>query len=223
VCASTDNTKLPISRPLWRELRGLEPATSGVTGRSWRFRAERGSAETCGESRAFRPEVCGYCRASAGASGDLLRDQCGMSSCLCSNQSGVSAGFNSCLAPRPWIARSARSRKTTSSVLQQRAGLKQPPSAVAAEATTGFKRRWMFAVMSSTKAVTRLQPWLHEFGVRTPKRAGKRSHGTRRWRSPAREFNDPASADARSRYRQLSMEPLWNVMKKGLLAGDTLR
>jgi hypothetical protein len=34
---------------------GLEPTTSGVTGRSWRLRAERGLAGICGVSRAFRP------------------------------------------------------------------------------------------------------------------------------------------------------------------------
>jgi hypothetical protein len=36
---------------------GLEPATSGVTGRSWRLRVERGYAGICGGSMAFRP--CG--------------------------------------------------------------------------------------------------------------------------------------------------------------------
>src|SRR6266508_1092272 len=76
---------------------GLEPATSGVTGRSWRFRAEREAAGIPGNSGIPRPCRCGDWREPAGASGSLVRDQCGMSSCLCSNQSGVSAGFNSCL------------------------------------------------------------------------------------------------------------------------------
>jgi hypothetical protein len=38
---------------------GLEPATSGVTGRSWRFRLERGLAGIRGLSRAFRWRRCG--------------------------------------------------------------------------------------------------------------------------------------------------------------------
>jgi hypothetical protein len=57
---------------------GLEPATSGVTGRSWRLRAEPGSAGIPGTSRAFRPRRCGDWPVLAGASGDLLRDVRGM-------------------------------------------------------------------------------------------------------------------------------------------------
>jgi hypothetical protein len=60
---------------------GLEPATSGVTGRSWRFRAERESAGIPGESRAFRPERCGDSRVRAGISGRLVQDERGMRSC----------------------------------------------------------------------------------------------------------------------------------------------
>jgi hypothetical protein len=48
---------------------GLEPATSGVTGRSWRLRAERGSAGIPAVTKAFRPWRCGDSRVLAGASG----------------------------------------------------------------------------------------------------------------------------------------------------------
>ena len=57
---------------------GLEPATPGATGRSWCNRPGRGYAVICGESRSFRPWACGEWRVPAGASGDLLRDLCGM-------------------------------------------------------------------------------------------------------------------------------------------------
>jgi hypothetical protein len=70
-------------RPICRNFTGatgLEPATSGVTGRSWHLRAARDWAGITGESRALRPWRCGDSRASAGASGDLLRDVCGMRS-----------------------------------------------------------------------------------------------------------------------------------------------
>ncbi len=68
---------------------GLEPATSGVTGRSWCFRAERGYAGIPGESRDFRPRCCGDWRVRAGASASLVRDQRGMSSCRYGEQSGM--------------------------------------------------------------------------------------------------------------------------------------
>jgi len=61
---------------------GLEPATSGVTGRSWRFRAERGSAGISGRSRPFSPARCGDLRVPAAIPGSLVRDQRGMSRCL---------------------------------------------------------------------------------------------------------------------------------------------
>jgi hypothetical protein len=61
---------------------GLEPATSGVTGRSWRFRAERGLAGIPAVSGSFRPCGCGDSRVLAGASGSLLRDERGMRRCL---------------------------------------------------------------------------------------------------------------------------------------------
>jgi hypothetical protein len=60
---------------------GLEPATSGVTGRSWRLRAERGYAGIPGERRPFRPCRRGDSRARAGASGVLLRDERGIRRC----------------------------------------------------------------------------------------------------------------------------------------------
>jgi hypothetical protein len=68
---------------------GLEPATSGVTGRSWRFRAERGWAGIPAESKAFGLERCGDLRGCAGASGNLLRDERGMRGCPCGEQSGM--------------------------------------------------------------------------------------------------------------------------------------
>jgi hypothetical protein len=79
------------SRPSWQQnmliyrmfsagATGLEPATSGVTGRSWRLRAERGYAGIPGERRPFRPRR-GDSRARAGASGVLLRDERGIGRC----------------------------------------------------------------------------------------------------------------------------------------------
>jgi hypothetical protein len=69
--------KMPICRS-FTGATGLEPATSGVTGRSWRFRAARKEAAICRESRAFLATACGDCRGPAGAYGDLPRDVCGM-------------------------------------------------------------------------------------------------------------------------------------------------
>ena len=57
---------------------GLEPATSGVTGRSWSFRGEREWAGICGLSRTLRHVACGDYQMPAGASGEILRDVCGM-------------------------------------------------------------------------------------------------------------------------------------------------
>ncbi len=54
---------------------GLEPATSGVTGRSWRLRAERGQAGICGVSRASRAWSCGI----AGYRRELPAIPCGIS------------------------------------------------------------------------------------------------------------------------------------------------
>jgi hypothetical protein len=61
---------------------GLEPATSGVTGRSWCFRAERDWAGISGMSRTFRRLSCGVTRRLAGDSANLPRDMCGMERCL---------------------------------------------------------------------------------------------------------------------------------------------
>jgi hypothetical protein len=60
---------------------GLAPATSGVTGRSARFRSRRGWAGIPGASGAFRTSPCGDCHALAGTCGDLVRDQRGMLRC----------------------------------------------------------------------------------------------------------------------------------------------
>jgi hypothetical protein len=81
------------SRPSWQQnmliyrmfsagATGLEPATSGVTGRSWRFRVERGSAGIPVNRRALRPCGCGDSREPTGPSGRLVRDERGMISCL---------------------------------------------------------------------------------------------------------------------------------------------
>jgi hypothetical protein len=61
---------------------GLEPATSGVTGRSWLLRAERGQAGIPGNSRTFKRWPCGDRRVRAGVPGRLLPDQRGMTRCL---------------------------------------------------------------------------------------------------------------------------------------------
>jgi hypothetical protein len=67
---------------LLRERRGSNPATSGVTGRSWRFRAKRGWAGISGTSRPFSPARRGDLRVPAGIFGSLARDRRGMSRCL---------------------------------------------------------------------------------------------------------------------------------------------
>ena len=71
---------------------GLEPATSGVTGRSWRLRADRGSAGIPGARRCFRPLRCGDSRVPAAVTGDLLRDERGMRRCLNSERDEIRAG-----------------------------------------------------------------------------------------------------------------------------------
>jgi hypothetical protein len=82
----TRQQKMPICRAFRTGATGLEPATSGVTGRSCRCRAHADWAGICGESRTFHPLSCGEWRARAGASGDLLRDGCGMQRCLIGEQ-----------------------------------------------------------------------------------------------------------------------------------------
>jgi hypothetical protein len=54
---------------------GLEPATSGVTGRSWCFRPERGSAGIPGASKLSNPDAAGIC----GCRRELPAASCGMS------------------------------------------------------------------------------------------------------------------------------------------------
>jgi hypothetical protein len=61
---------------------GLEPATSGVTGRAWWFRAAREHAGIWGVSRAFTHRQCGDWRVPAAASGSIVRDQRGTRRCL---------------------------------------------------------------------------------------------------------------------------------------------
>ena len=68
---------------------GLEPATSGVTGRSWHLRPERGSAGIPAVSRSFRRWRCGDQREEAGASGSLVRDERGMLVCRNCQQTGA--------------------------------------------------------------------------------------------------------------------------------------
>ena len=54
---------------------GLEPANSGVTGRSWRLRPGRGLAGISGKSRTFRLSVAGI----RGDWRELPAGSCGMS------------------------------------------------------------------------------------------------------------------------------------------------
>jgi hypothetical protein len=88
---------------------GLEPATSGVTGRSWCFRVERGSAGIPTVSRASRAPPCGDSRAWAGARGRLARDERGMTHCLNSEQAGSLGDDDSCL--RTMLGREHRHRR----------------------------------------------------------------------------------------------------------------
>jgi hypothetical protein len=83
VRAPSKTTERAVCRQIVRAgATGLEPATSGVTGRSWHFRHERGSAGIPGRSRPFSPAHCGDRRVPAGIPGSLVRDQRGMSRCL---------------------------------------------------------------------------------------------------------------------------------------------
>jgi hypothetical protein len=59
---------------------GLEPATSGVIGRSRPHQADQELPGICSMSRAFLRTACGDYPGSAGASGDLVRDVRGMGS-----------------------------------------------------------------------------------------------------------------------------------------------
>jgi hypothetical protein len=59
---------------------GLEPATSGMTGRSRRLREGWGQAGFPAVSRPFQPLRGGDSRVRAGASGSLVRDERGMRS-----------------------------------------------------------------------------------------------------------------------------------------------
>ena len=61
--------KMLICRMFSTEATGLEPATSGVTGRAWRFRAERPYAGMSGMSRGFPTRRCGDCRTRRGLAG----------------------------------------------------------------------------------------------------------------------------------------------------------
>jgi hypothetical protein len=96
---------------------GLEPATSGVTDRSWRLRSERRLAGIPDLSRAFRLCRCGDLRVPPGASGGLLRDQRGMRRCLARQRGSVSRGalaYRAALSGSAgrrrwrWLARSGR-------------------------------------------------------------------------------------------------------------------
>ena len=87
-CASTRSLPRNSDPACVTGATGLEPATSGVTGRSWRFRPERGLAGICTVSRALRPFRCGDSRVRAGVAGSLVRDERGMGSCRCSKQNG---------------------------------------------------------------------------------------------------------------------------------------
>jgi hypothetical protein len=71
---------LPVGVRMLSGATGLEPATSGVTGRSCCFRADRAGIPRVG--RAFRPWRCGDSRVRAGACDGLLRDQRGIRRCL---------------------------------------------------------------------------------------------------------------------------------------------
>jgi hypothetical protein len=84
--------KHPICRIFSTGATGLEPATSGVTGRSWWFRPDRGWAGIPCVSRAFQLWRCGDLRACAGASGALLRDRRGMDSLSSSQRTRPSSG-----------------------------------------------------------------------------------------------------------------------------------
>jgi hypothetical protein len=67
---------------------GLEPGTSGVTVRSCRRGVEREYAGIPDESTAFQPYRCRDWRVSVGASGDLVRDECGMLYVASRNRTG---------------------------------------------------------------------------------------------------------------------------------------
>jgi hypothetical protein len=74
--------KMLFCRVFSTEETGLEPAISGVTGRSWRLRPGRGLAAISGKSRTSRLSVAGIRRVLAGASASLVRDEREKECCL---------------------------------------------------------------------------------------------------------------------------------------------
>jgi hypothetical protein len=67
--------------------------TAGQTGRSWRYRAERGTGGNLCASRPFRAWRCGDCWLWPGVSGGLARDQRGTRCCLGRERGGMCAGY----------------------------------------------------------------------------------------------------------------------------------
>ena len=112
---------MPICKMFLAGATGLEPATSGVTGRSWCFRAERGSAGIPCKSSAFRPRHCGGWRLLPGASGVLLRDERGMRRCL--NRKRTRSAHRM-LSPDPLLT--IEQRRGNRGYTQEVAGTKAP-------------------------------------------------------------------------------------------------
>ena len=71
---------------------GLEPATSGVTGRSWSLRARRELAGISAMSGTFCLVACGDRRVPAGVTADLPRDVRGMGTLPQPQTSGMTTG-----------------------------------------------------------------------------------------------------------------------------------
>ena len=90
---------------------GLKPATSGVTGRSWRFRAERGSAGIPPKSGTSDPAVAGI----GGEGRELAATSCGMSAgCGFVSTDNRPAVFSQCGLPPATLNASFPARRRQS-------------------------------------------------------------------------------------------------------------
>jgi hypothetical protein len=132
---------MPICRLFSAGATGLEPATSGVTGRSRWFGVGRHGAGICRESRTLRPLSRGDCRASARAPGHLLRDGCGMCRCHTREQADPLRGA-ALFGRQAFVSRSARwyGRRRQGSLPTSAA--RCSPTRSAATATTPALRSW---------------------------------------------------------------------------------
>jgi hypothetical protein len=108
--------KMPVCRD-FTGATGLEPATSGVTGRSWRYRAERGSAGIPAVSRTSTPCVAGI----RGYRQDLPATSCGICAGCVVAANGNQAGLLEEVRGSTTTSRNGLSHCSRSSIARRRA------------------------------------------------------------------------------------------------------